>query len=53
MWFMSAITYAGAVCESFGFGSKFFGYVECIVRVEIFFEATEVFILNEVDGERV
>ena len=53
--FISAIADAGAVSESFGFGSKFFGFgnIEGIVGVEIFFEAVEVFVLNEVDGERV
>lgn len=53
--FIGAETYSGAESESFGFGGKFFGFGEneSVVGVKIFLEAVNVFILDEVNGERV
>lgn len=47
----SAVADAGAVCECFGLGVEALRLVEidCIVGVEIFFEALDVIILGEVD----
>ena len=50
-----SIAYAGAESESLSFGVENFGFseVEHIVGVEIFFEALNIIINKEVDGERV
>ena len=52
---VGAVAKPGAESKSLGFGGKFLRLCdnECIVRDEIFLEAVNVFIHDEVNGERV
>lgn len=52
---VGAVADAGAVCECFGLGVEGFGVaeVDCIVGIEVFFEALDVAVLGEVDKNGV